>query len=183
MNENKQYLLFFQKLNEITMSAFLEKIGLQKSFTCELEIRQVDLVSRLRKHVDDRNLSFFFDILDVFSFNKNEYKGHVTDRGFKIRRKRKLFSRNSNQAVATGTFVQKDQKVQINVVISGANYALYVFSLIAIVFPFLIYNGHFEGFKNPFLFFIILFMLIIHYFIIRKGVKTLKQDLEQGLIS
>ena len=90
------------------MKEFLKKIKLIDHFTTEVPLERSQFVSRFEKQVDYGDLDMFSDMFEVFSSSKNEYKGHVNNEGFKIKRRRKLFDMNS--AVASGEFRTKRKR-------------------------------------------------------------------------
>ncbi|MDB5258437.1 MAG: uncharacterized protein JWM14_3132 [Chitinophagaceae bacterium] len=161
------------------MPTFLEKIGLQTSFTCELDIQQEDFVSRLKKQVDKGDLGVLFDTFDIFSSSKNEYKGTITSKGFEIRRKAKLFSNGSNMAEAKGTFVQQDQRLLIHTTIDGLHPMMFFFLFFVVVMYAVVFS--FANLGGAIFFFILhgLLMISIPYFIMRRGTKSLKRELER----
>lgn len=161
------------------MPTFLEKIGLQQSFTCELDIQQEEFVKRLKKHVDQGDLGVLFDTFDIFSSSNNEYKGTVTSKGFEIRRKAKLFAPNRSIPTAKGTFVQKDQQLLIHTSIDGLHPILFAFFFLALVIYTIVFSS---GMQDGFIFSVTLhglIMISIPYFIMRRGTKNLKRELER----
>ncbi len=159
------------------MSTFAEKIGLQKTFHYELNINQEEFGTLLKHKIGPKDFGYFFDIIDLFSFSGKAYKGSVTSNGFKIRKIRGFFSTNNNQVTATGTLVQQD-KLYVHTVISGVNYSLYIFAFSLIFLPFVMFRSGFDE-ENPILFFIIAFIVVFHYFSIRRGIERLKEDMEK----
>lgn len=154
----------------------------------ELEIPKISFVNRLREHVDDGSIGALSDPFEAFSSSNNDYKGKVDSLGFKIKRRRKLFDMNIDMAVASGTYIQKDNLLIINAEINGFHVMMipfYIFCFIfycLIIFSF-IFSDNFGGgipvFVLPFILIHACMMLGIPYLMMRRGTKQLKRELER----
>lgn len=170
------------------MKQFLERIGLVDYLTTELEMTKNDFVSRLSKHVDKGSTSAFADSFDVFSSSKNEYKGYVGYDDFKIKRRRKFFDSASSLAVAQGTYRQMNDKLVIQTKINGFSkmfiplFILFAIFYVGIIIAILVSGNSDESppfFMVPFILLHGVFMLLIPYFVMKRGVKRLKHELER----
>ena len=170
------------------MKDFLKRIKLIDNLQTELEIERTDFVHKLSQHVDEGSTGIFSDAFDVFSKSKNEYKGKVDINGFKIKRRKRLFDTNINLAVASGRYNQKGNKLIIDTEINGFSPIFIPFFIFCLLFyPIFITIFLFAEntdtatmlFAIPFILLHGSFMLGIPYFLMRRGVKRLKRELER----
>jgi hypothetical protein len=170
------------------MKEFLKKIKLIEYLTTEIEIQKNDFVSNFSKNVDEGSTGVFSSPFEAFSSSKNEYKGQVGYDGFKIKRKRKFFDTNMNLAIASGIYRQNNEKLIIETEINGFSGMMIPFYLFALVF-YSIFIGSFfmadniegngAGFALPFIFIHAAFMFGLPYFMMRRGTKRMKHELER----
>jgi hypothetical protein len=170
------------------MKRFLEKLRLIEYLTTELEIQKSDFLKNFKHHVDEGDIGYFSGAFDAFSSSKNEYKGHVGNENFKIRRRRKFFDTNMNLATAKGIYRQKGNNLIIETEINGFSGMMIPMYIFLIIFYSIFIFGFFmadniEGgdqvFVGPFIFIHALFMFGIPYFIMRRSVHRLKHELER----
>ena len=166
------------------MKNFLKKLKLLKYFQTELNIQKQEFISRLKQVVDEGETGPLAEL----SSSKNEYKGYVDNRGFKIKRRRKLLDVNMNLAMAEGTYHQSGDKLIIKTEINGFHGMMIPFYIIAILF-YCIFIGIFLVVEDmeanmplfffPFILVHAIFMLGAPYLIMRRSTVRLKHELER----
>ncbi len=170
------------------MRRFLEKIKLIEHLSTELEIQKNEFIKNFKNQVDEGNIGPFSGAFEAFSLSKNEYKGHVGYDGFRIKRRRRFFDMNMNLAIAKGNYRQKGNNLIIETEINGFRGMMVPFYIFLIVFYAIFIfgffsTGNFEGAPKGFLGAFILihaaFMFGIPYFIMRRGTKRFKHELER----
>ena len=176
------------------MDNFFRKINLIDEFTIVLNTSRMDFIKALKNNVDEANInsfsSHFFQGFEVFSSSKNVFKGQVNNDGFKIRKRRRMFNSTSGLARAKGSFRERNDQLEIKTTVSSWNNILLVIICMLLVFYIVFIsisfvNSEFRSdsfFVIPFLMIHGLFMLGIFYFLMRKSVKNLKQDLEREFV-
>lgn len=170
------------------MKDFLRSIQLIQDLRIELEISQNDFVNKLRNEVEESELGLFSDFFDVFSSNKKEYKGMVSYESFRIKRKRKFFDNRASNAIASGRFENRENRLIIHAEINGFHNGMIFFYIIITVF-YLFFLSTFIGFSQadsgfsffglPFILIHALLMYSIPYFVMRRASKRLKHNLER----
>lgn len=169
------------------MKEFLRRLGLVEDFSTELPIEKTAFVNRLKSQVDEGDIGVFSDPFEVFSSSKNEFKGQVGFNKFKIKRRRRFFDMNLNNAIAQGTYVQEGGPLRINAEINGfIGMTIPFFLLIAFYLIFIgaffmadSIEGNEAGFVLPFIVIHAAFMFGIPYLVMRRSVKRMKHDLER----
>lgn len=169
------------------MSDFLRKLKLIENTTIELNISKMDFIKKFRANVEYSDLNFTpFEGFEAFSSSRFEYKGNATDRGFILKKRRKLFDTNYSFAKATGKFIEHTDKLVIETEINSFRRIMYVFLAFIILFDtFFIIGAIFGGnnvlpfFIFPFILIHALFMIGIPYFVMRRSVKRMIYDLER----
>lgn len=170
----------------------LTKLKLIHQVEIELLVQKTDFVKRLSEQVTPGKIGYFAEMLDGFAFrNKQEYRGEVTLDGFKIKKRKKMFDTSMNLAQATGTYVQKDEKLLLNIEINGFSRLMvpyYLFCLLIYLFFFVGYftvdeiGGNFPSLFLPFIIIHALFMLGLPYILMRRSMKKLTYDLEREFV-
>ena len=162
--------------------------------TIVLNTSRVEFVEALQNNVDQADIdsffSNFFQGFEVFDSSKNLFKGRVNSDGFKIRKRRRMFNSSSGLAKATGRFREKNDQLEIKTTISAwNNILLFVIGMLLIFYVIFIslflFNSEFRSgsfFVLPFLIIHALFMFGIFYFLMRKSIKNLKQDLKREFV-
>ena len=166
------------------MREFLKKIKLIDNFTTTLQLSRQDFIKRLSQITDKGNTNAFSDPFEAFSSSKSEFKGEINHNGFKLRRRRKLFERTSNIAVATGNVKEENGQLTIQTEIYGFTNFMYVFYGFLILFYSVfiicfISDNKIPFFVFPFLIFHAALMTLIPYFLMRSSVKKMKYELER----
>ena len=166
------------------MNDFLERLKLIDYLTTELKISKLDFVDRLYRITDAGGAGAFSGAFESFTGSPNHYKGRITQDGFKIKRKRKIFDSIST-AVATGSFQELHGSLKIETKINGFSSVfiplyILILSFYTVVFFALVNSaGGDKSFVIFLLIFQLIFMLIIPYFMMRASVKRLKYELER----
>ena len=112
------------------MDEFLRKLRLKDNFAIELEVEKYFFVDRLTSVVDPGNTGILFSAFEGLSSSKKEYKGKVSDHGFEIRRRKRLFDMNMGSAIAKGQWRQKDDQLIIETEINSFNnFFIFFYSL------------------------------------------------------
>jgi hypothetical protein len=169
------------------MDSLLEKLKLTDHLTTELIIERKEFIDKLKRNVDEGNISVFFSPFEIFSSSKNEYIGTVTYDSFKLRRRKRIFDMKQGYAIVEGTFKQNENTLIINSTIKGFR-GIFIFYLVALLFAYMagFFAFIFSDVSQPIwlpLFFLLhaAFMFGIPYFIMRKSVSRMKYDLERDL--
>lgn len=164
------------------MEALLEQLKLIEYLTIEIEIQKYEFVKKLKEQVEEDSLDMFSDTLDLFSSSSSKYKGQIDHSSFTIKRRKKLFDNNLKRLTfARGTYQQQGPNLLIETEIIGFNKLLLpLLLLLLFVFCFLV-GTMLPGNPSGFLFMLLQAALIfvIPYFMIRRNVKRMKQDLER----
>ncbi|TAE35260.1 MAG: hypothetical protein EAY66_09365 [Sphingobacteriales bacterium] len=167
------------------MKKFLKKIKLIDYLTTYLQIDKQEFLNKLLAITDYGSTSIFSEPFEVFASNKNEFKGQVNLDGFKLKRRRKIFDTNFNIAVASGTIKEENGQLTINTEINGFNNFMIVFYIFILIFysifiaSFSFWDSNDTFFILPFILIHGIFMSLIPYFIMRRGVKRMKYELER----
>jgi len=172
------------------MNNFLRNIKLIDSFSISLNTSKSEFTSALRNHVDDADIdSMFSGAFEAFSSSKNRYKGKVYHNSFKIRRRRRFFEKNYGKTIATGKLRDQGETLLIDTQISAWNNFMFFFigfvALMYIIAILTIFRDLFSNDSEIPVF--VPFFIIIHaalmfgipYFILRRNVRRLKEDLER----
>lgn len=165
---------------------FLQRIGLIDNFTIDLPIQKAAFVERLRQNVSPNG-----HLLEAFSGDKNIYKGSVDLRGFRIKRRRRLFDTRQNFAVASGTFSQLGDELRVDTEVNGFHWSmtiLFVFIILIYIASFvviLLTGGESGADENlplfilPFILLHAVLMLAIPYLVLKNSVRWMKHDLQR----
>jgi hypothetical protein len=171
------------------MNEFLRKLKLIDHFTVELEVERYFFVDRLMSVVDPGDTGTLFSSFEGFSSNKKEYKGKVSDNGFEIRRRKKLFDMNMGSAIAKGKWRQKDNNLVIETEVNSFNnFFILFFVILIVIYGFgaiaLLFSENSEGGSKmialmglPFLLLHAAFMFGIPYMVMRNSTSRMKYDL------
>ena len=116
------------------MKQFIRSLELIEDFSTEIKIEKIVFLERFKSSVDEGNTDIFSDISDIFSSNKNQFKGHVGLDNFKIKRRRRFFDIDLNFAVAEGTYRQQGESLIIEAEINGFKYFMIPFYFLALAF-------------------------------------------------
>ena len=116
------------------MKQFIRSLKLIEDFSTEIKIEKGAFLERFKSSVDEGNTDIFSDISDIFSSNKNQFKGHVGLDNFKIKRRRRFFDIDLNFAVAEGTYRQQGESLIIEAEINGFKYFMIPFYFLALAF-------------------------------------------------
>ena len=150
-----------------------------------------DFVTRFKGHVDKGGIGPFDGIFDPFSSSKNDYRGSVDLNGFKIKRRRKFFDRNKFMVIASGTYRQRLDKLEIVTEVDGLNrLVIPVFVIVLLFYIFFISAFSFAATQGDANFFSFLPFILLHgllmigipYFMIRKSVQNMIRDLEKDFL-
>jgi polyferredoxin len=176
------------------MEDLLRKYKLIDNFTVELPIHKGEFVRRFCGSVDPGGIGLFSGAFEAWESSNNDYKGEVSNQGFKVRRRRKFFQAHGQlRAVATGTFTEARDKLTIRTEVRSIfkkMVPLYLiaafFYLVAIVT--LISTGFSDG-ANGLPAFVLVFILahagllyFMFFYVMRRGVAELKRDLEREFV-
>lgn len=166
------------------MNDFFRKIKIIQPFSIILDITKQKFVSELSKVTENSDLGMFSIVFEAFDSDNKEFIGKVSQTGFKIRRKIKMFDTKNTVAIAEGTFKESDNKLLIEGTINGFNNFFYfIYGIIIISFVLFIITFSFNQENSTFILNYILFqgliMFIIPYFVIRRSVNRLKYELER----
>ena len=166
------------------MRSLLERIKIIDYATIYLEIEKNEFLRLLKNNVDLGSTKS--DFFEPFMGGKLDFRGQVSQNGFKIRRKKRLFDYNRSSAVVTGDVIQKNEQIQINLEISSFNNSIY-FMIGGLAFMYLIFLSislSVGGLPIVFIPLVLLhglFILGIVLFTMRKSTSQLKKDIEKEL--
>ena len=172
------------------MREFLSRIGLIENFTLELFIDRSDFAKILSANVDASQLGVF----DLFSKSRNAYKGTVNYDSFELMRKRKFFESRVSFVKMKGTFRQKSEKLIVETELNAFHVMMlpliavillvYGFTLIA-VFTGAIPDSEQGSFVPiwmiPFILLHAALMFGVPYYMLRRGMRTVKYNFERDL--
>lgn len=167
------------------MEEFLKRLKVLNNFSVNLNISRPEFLVRFSTIVDRGDTSFLFSSFDALDSTSSVYKGKVTNDGFKIRRRKKVLRSDWGMAMATGTFVERENKLGINVEVNSFNAAFIPFYVIGFIgygfaFAFLTTSESWEEFGIlPFVFLTIhaFAMLGMPYLMMRRGTAQMEYDL------
>ena len=170
------------------MDEFLKKIKLIDTLTIDLPISRNDFVNKMDAIVEEGSTGLFSSPFEMFSSSKKDFKGTVNYEGFKIKKRKKLFDRGFNVAIAEGTYTVQNEKLLIETEINGFNtfgIPFYIVIIIAyLIFLFFITStGPNESLSSilPILLIHGIAMVLMPYFMMKKSVTQLKHELEREL--
>ncbi|SDI45981.1 hypothetical protein [Winogradskyella thalassocola] len=172
------------------MEDFLRRIKLIDTFSTTLNVSRSEFISALRNNVDEADIdSIFSGAFEVFTSSKNLYKGNVNHNGFRIRKRKRFFEKNIGKTIATGNLREQGETLFINTQIKGWNNSMFLFYGFLSVFYLIFIVGSFANIfssDSAFPIFVPIFILIhalfmfgIPYFMMRRSVKRLKEDLDR----
>jgi hypothetical protein len=173
--------------HEAIMKNYLRQFGLIDTLRIELPISKAEFVGILKKNIDTHT-NFF----EAFSSSKNIYKGSVNASGFELKRRKRPFDTKYHAATAKGSFTQLGDTLRIDIEINGFSTAMMVFYLLGlliysffIVFILFVNNSpgvdEIPGFILPFILLHAALMFTIPYFVLKRGVKRMKHNLEREI--
>ena len=168
------------------MNNLLQKLYLADCITIQLQTTKEQFANELSAITDRGGTGLFSDPFESFVFSKYEFRGYVSEEGFEIRRRRKLFDTNSNNAtVATGSFTEENGVLSVITEVNGFPvFYLILYILIAIIY-FLILLALVTSDSDAKIFvasFLIIQAVLIYgisYFILRRGVARFTYELER----
>ncbi|TDO71484.1 hypothetical protein EV143_108138 [Flavobacterium chryseum] len=166
------------------MNDFLRKIKLTKDIIIQLPVSKIDFIQKFRNNVDESNLDY--DPFEVFQSSINEYKGHIGDYIFEIKKRKKIFDTNYSFAKVTGELTEENNQLIINAEISCFRKRMIIFIVMALLFYSIFFISMVFNAENTVPFFMVPFLLIhmslmigVPYFIIRRSVNRMAYDLER----
>jgi hypothetical protein len=167
------------------MEQFLRRIKLVEDLQMILPIGKQAFIQTLRTQVDPPS----FGLFSLFEGGKNEYKGTVTENGFELRRRRRMFDSKLSISRSVGLVSQSGSQLHIDIIIKGYNdYIVFMIIMIILVYGIGIVATFFAAFQNDKIFSAAPFILVhatvmigIFYAVVRRGVRRTKYDLERDL--
>lgn len=170
------------------MDEFLKKIKLIDTLTIDLPISRNDFVNKMDTIVEEGSTRLFSNPFEVFSSSKKDFKGTVNYEGFKIKKRKKLFDRGFNVAIAEGTYTVQNEKLLIETEINGFNtFGIPFYILISIVYAIFLVSfistmpSEFLSSVLPIFIIHGIIMLLVPYFMMKRSVAQLKHELEREL--
>lgn len=169
------------------MKIYLKKLGVVGILRTEFEISKTDFTGILRDNVDEDR----FNLFEIFSSSKNEYKGTVTPEGFKLQRRKRFLDFNMNFAKAFGSFSQTDGKLLIETEINAFyGHMIFYFVFLSLAYSVLIVGfflsanvgGSEAKFAAPFLLFHATLMFGFPILLMRRNVSRMKYELERDFL-
>ena len=168
----------------------LRGLKLKQFHNIELKTTKSRFVENLKHNVDKEKISFNNSILEFFSQGYSKYKGEVGHKGFKIKKRNRLFNIGRHMAVASGTYHQKGNELVVSTEINGfqGGMKLYygfltMFYLIYFI-PMILTNSQLEqGFIFTIAIIILqmIFLFGMPYLIMRRSISYLKNELSNDL--
>jgi hypothetical protein len=167
------------------MKQFFKKLGLTTELQFEMKVSKSDFVNTLMANIDAEQL----DIQDVFSGSQNIYKGKIAYDRFELRRRHRMFDPTMNWARLYGTFVQKDEKLIVEVEIVAGHYMMIPFFILlpigyGIILISMLTNdvaGEGAAWGLPFLLIHGAFMMGIPYFMMKRSLRTAAYNIERDI--
>lgn len=170
------------------MKEFLRKIKLIDSFKLQLPIEKSRFIENLKANVDEGDTGYFSGVGDFFDRSDIHYRGKVHHEGFKIKKKGKMFDQNMSMATTQGTYKKSGDGVLVEGEVNGFSRMMIPFYIFAALFYLMFFtilvstdnsDSGLSFIGLPFLALHAIFMLGVPYFIMRRGVKRMKYDLER----
>jgi hypothetical protein len=171
------------------MNNFLFKIGLIDKLTLELDTSSEVFVKRFQEHVDPDQ----FELFEIFSRSKNQYKGAISLNNFQMKKRRSFTTSNFSRGTATANFFQRNGKVVVEASITSVNslYIRFFLFFFGIVYGIALFTITVSGLQDessnmplwtiPFILVHAAFMLGIPYLILKSTVRKMKYELERDL--
>lgn len=165
------------------MKDFLIKIHLIEDLIIEIPVSKNDFITAFKKNVDYSNLSFGNSLFEAFESSKNNYKGHIDNQRFKIRKRRKFFDTNRSYTVCEGTITEQINGILIKAELVGFNKKwLFLIPLLLLFYTIFLFNfALIDDTPNFFVIFIVIHAMLmfgIPYFLIRNSIKSTRYNLE-----
>ncbi|RZJ64375.1 MAG: hypothetical protein EOO50_15870 [Flavobacterium sp.] len=162
---------------------FLRKIKLVEDFQIEIEMPKDEFLKKLPYLVEPSDLGIFSHAFEQFSSSRTIYKGQVFPDFFRIRRRRRMFDTSLNLALAEGILKAHGDNTLIDVKVTGLN-GFYKFFPILILGVEAIFLLTFLVSDMPtiligFMLFQTTLFFSIFYFIMRRGTKAMRYELER----
>ena len=171
------------------MEEFLKKIKLIQDFQLKLNISSSDFIKSLKENVEESDINnIISELFEVFSSNEKEYKGFIDNRGFHIRKKRKLFKKSRTSINAKGTIRNNGDNIIINTSVRAfSKNKIIAFAILFICYnSFIIYQvWGIDTFNNlinnlpVFFIIVLLFIPFIIWFSLKYEVSKMKKELEK----
>lgn len=165
------------------MESFFRNLGLIIDHRMELPVQKSWFVRVLQENVAEGSL------FEAFSSNKAVFKGFVDQHGFELKQRRRMFRRKNNPTRAKGVFSQLGDTLRIDVKITAYHWSIILYYLFVVAFfgiflsAFLLGEFDSSGPPHPmilvFLFFQAALMIFLPYFLLKSGVKQMKEELER----
>lgn len=168
------------------MSNWLDKLGLSEDLSLKYYVRHANFVEQFQKHTDS-DQSLFSGAFDAFSSSKIEYRGTISSSEFSIRKKKRFFDSLSAIPLISGTILSEKNGTRLLVNVCAFSSLLkYMFWLLCFLYVaaaiFLAIFGLAEKFGFvPFVFLLLhaLLMFGIFYFILRRSVSKVSENLDR----
>ena len=166
------------------MRSLLERIKIIDYATIYLEIEKNEFLRLLKNNVDLGSTKS--DFFEPFMGGKLDFRGQVSQNGFKIRRKKRFFDYNRSSAIVTGQVSQKNEQTKVNMEINSFNNSIYFviggLALMCLVFFSIAFSiSDFPIFVLPIVLLHGFFMIGIFAYTMRKSTSQLKKDIEKEL--
>ena len=169
------------------MKAFLTKIKLIQHQTFELETDKARFIKNLKNNFDEEEISFSASVLERFSQAYSKYKGNVGFKGFKLKKRNRLFDIGKNLAVVSGTYKQSGKSLLIPIEINGLQGGMkgyYIFlSLFYLIYIANILRSIYSSqIGDPYFIILIvilqmIFLFGVPYLIMRRSIRYLKSEI------
>ncbi len=171
------------------MNDILHKLKLRTDLVAEIDINKKDFIEKFKSVFENSSLSFFSIFFKSFFPKKTDREliGYLQNDTFKLKRNASFNTFNPAYATAKGEFIEKDDKLIVNIQINGFNNGIMpLYILFGILSPILILGPLNIGneLKSDIIFSLInlifcVFIFGTPYYLMRKDAKTLKQILEK----
>lgn len=165
------------------MNDFLRRIGLVQDFQLTMNVSKSDFIRALIANLDEPQADFF----DVFSRSKALYKGKVQNDQFTMKRKRRFLDSHFRSAKVTGNITTKNDTLILDIQISGFHKMFLALAALLVVFYSFAFSAMFvsnssevpKTFVTLFILAHATIMLAIPYFMMKRSIKTTREDLER----
>jgi hypothetical protein len=171
------------------MNDFLLKIGLIDKLTLELDITREEFIKRFQQNVDADQ----FELFEILSRSKNQYKGTITLNNFQMEKRRSFTTSNFSRGTATANFFHQNDKLVVEASITSVRrlYVVFFLFFMTIIYAtslFTVIVSVVQDEPSSIKFWVIPFILIhaafifgIPYLILKSTVRKMKYDLERDL--
>lgn len=163
------------------MIRFAKIVKLIQSYKIHSSINKQDLLAHIKSKIDIGQVGFIDFYFDLYSKSPNILIGTISDNGFAIRERKRVFTFNFSTALIYCNLVEVDNKLCIEYIINGLDIILVCFIILNIILliPACYFCVVSLNFFSIVLLFYPLFFITLAYFTMRSNIKRMKVALDE----